>query len=165
MSTATWILIGVGVLVIALIVTGTVGLARLAAHQPDAGQVPSGVRDGHLSPCPASPNCVSTQADPTDTRHRVEPVRYSGTREKARQTVLEFVETSKRATVTADTPGYIRAEFRSNLFKFIDDVEFYLPAGEPVVHFRSAARVGYSDMGVNRRRYDSFRDYFLSHTK
>jgi uncharacterized protein (DUF1499 family) len=30
--------------------------------------------------------------------------------------------------------------------------EFWFPQDEPVIHFRSAARLGYGDMGVNRDR-------------
>ena len=46
---------------------------------------------------------------------------------------------------------FIHVEFTSNIFRFIDDVEFYFT--EPgVIHFRSASRIGHSDLGVNRRR-------------
>ena len=36
-----------------------------------------GVRAGKLAPCPASPNCVSTQAD--DEAHCIAPIPFTGT--------------------------------------------------------------------------------------
>ncbi|WP_083886972.1 DUF1499 domain-containing protein [Nodosilinea nodulosa] len=40
---------------------------------------------------------------------------------------------------------------------FVDDTEFYLPEKEPVIHVRAAARLGESDLGVNRRRLEQIR--------
>jgi uncharacterized protein (DUF1499 family) len=34
----------------------------------------------------------------------------------------------------------------------VDDVEFLFDDDTTIVHFRSASRSGYSDMGVNRQR-------------
>ena len=46
-----------------------------------------------------------------------------------------------------------------NIFRFIDDVEFYLTE-QGVIHFRSASRIGHSDLGVNRRRVEMIRITF-----
>ena len=35
---------------------------------------------------------------------------------------------------------------------FVDDVEFLLDPANKQLHFRSASRVGYSDLGANKRR-------------
>ncbi|OUR68301.1 hypothetical protein A9Q77_09390, partial [Marinomonas sp. 42_23_T18] len=48
--------------------------------------------------------------------------------------------------------GYLHTEVKSDLIGFIDDVEFYLPKDENVIHIRSASRVGFSDFDVNRNR-------------
>ena len=40
------------------------------------------------------------------------------------------------------------------------DVEFYLPAGDNAIHVRSASRVGYWDLGTNRRRVETIRRSF-----
>jgi uncharacterized protein (DUF1499 family) len=50
--------------------------------------------------------------------------------------------------------------FTTRLFRFKDDVEFYIDADEGQVHFRSASRVGYSDMGANRKRYQAFKELY-----
>ena len=63
----------------------------------------------------------------------------------------------KRATVIKESPHYLHVEFSSLLFRFVDDVEFFLDDMEKLIHIRSASRVGYSDLGVNRRRVDKIR--------
>jgi uncharacterized protein (DUF1499 family) len=55
---------------------------------------------------------------------------------------------------------YIHAEFTSALFRFVDDVEFQIDAESGLIHFRSASRVGRSDLGVNRKRMESIRMAF-----
>jgi uncharacterized protein (DUF1499 family) len=59
--------------------------------------------------------------------------------------------------VVEQTDNYIRAQSKSRIFKFIDDLEFYFPTDEQVIHLRSASRVGESDLGVNRRRLEQIR--------
>jgi len=39
-------------------------------------------------------------------------------------------------------------------------VEFLLDDGSKTIHVRSASRVGYSDLGVNRRRVEAIRSRF-----
>jgi uncharacterized protein (DUF1499 family) len=49
---------------------------------------------------------------------------------------------------------YIQAEFRSAILRFVDDVEFLFDERTKRLHFRSASRLGYSDLGVNRKRME-----------
>jgi len=42
----------------------------------------------------------------------------------------------------------------------MDDVEFLLDDGTKTIHIRSASRVGYSDLGVNRKRVEAIRARF-----
>jgi uncharacterized protein (DUF1499 family) len=44
----------------------------------------------------------------------------------------------------------------------VDDVEFVLAPEQRLIHVRSAARLGYSDFGVNRKRAESLRAQFES---
>ncbi len=48
-------------------------------------------------------------------------------------------------------------QLKAASLKKVDDVEFYFPANENVIHLRSASRVGESDLGVNRRRVEQIR--------
>jgi uncharacterized protein (DUF1499 family) len=41
--------------------------------------------------------------------------------------------------------------------RFVDDVEFLFDDTNKKIHVRSASRVGYSDMGVNRKRVEELR--------
>lgn len=117
-----------------------------------------GMKEGRLSPCPQSPNCVSTQAD--DDAHRIDPLKYSGTKEQAKQRLVQVITSMPRARITTDEGDYIHAEFTSFLFRFVDDVEFFFDDSAGLIHFRSASRVGYSDLGVNRKRMEEIRGRF-----
>jgi uncharacterized protein (DUF1499 family) len=54
----------------------------------------------------------------------------------------------------------IQAEFLSSVFGFVDDVEFYFDDRKKIIHVKSASRVGYSDLGANRRRIEKIRKRF-----
>ncbi|WP_029909823.1 DUF1499 domain-containing protein [Pelobacter seleniigenes] len=126
-----------------------------------SGKLPTdlGVENGRLAQCPDSPNCVSSQADPADQQHFIAPFSYSGTKESAVARLLAVLATEKRVTISKQTANYVRAEFRSAWFGFVDDVEFYFP-DRPLVEVRSASRLGYSDFGVNRKRIEHLRRLF-----
>jgi len=107
---------------------------------------------GRLKPCPSSPNCVSTQA--TVPGQQMAPLPYRGDRIRSRQLILAIVGAMPRTTIVSQTDDYIHVEFRSRLFGFVDDVAFLFDDEGAVIHFRSASRSGYSDMGVNRKRME-----------
>jgi uncharacterized protein (DUF1499 family) len=56
--------------------------------------------------------------------------------------------------------NYIHAEFVSAIFRFVDDVEFLFDDHQKVIQVKSASRVGYYDLGVNRRRIEKIRKQF-----
>jgi len=111
-----------------------------------------GVRDGRLAPCPESPNCVSTQAD--DPEHRMQPIEFASSATDALRAVKRVVERMPRTRIIHERENYLYAEFRSRVFRFVDDVEFLVDEQAGRIHFRSASRVGYSDFGANRRRME-----------
>jgi uncharacterized protein (DUF1499 family) len=114
-----------------------------------------GVNNGHLAACPASPNCVVSQDG--DSKHAIDPIVYHVDRDQARETLLKVLTVVPRTEVIEQTDNYIYALSKSRIFKFIDDVEFYFPTNESVIHMRSASRIGDSDLGVNRRRLEQIR--------
>ncbi len=124
-----------------------------------SGTTPTlGLDNGQLMACPAKPNCVSSQADDTD--QFVEPIVITASREQARDQIIATLGTMDRTIVTTRQDNYIRAESTSQIFRFVDDVEFYLTQSDDqqtVAHVRSASRLGYSDMGVNRKRVEAIR--------
>lgn len=110
----------------------------------------------HLSPCPDSPNCVSSDA--SDPSHRVDAFKFIISADVAWRLAGEAVAAMPRTTVTAATERYLHAECRSLVFRFVDDIELELRAGEGIIAVRSAARAGTSDFGVNRRRVERLRE-------
>jgi uncharacterized protein (DUF1499 family) len=138
------------VLVSLILLTGCSGT------KPDLG-----VNNGELMPCPKTPNCVNSQA--ADEGHYIKPLHFSGTRQEAKERLLQILKSEKRTKILAAHEHYIRVEFTSSFFRFVDDVEFYFPkeqAGEKLLHIRSASRVGYSDLGANRKRIEKIRSNF-----
>lgn len=117
-----------------------------------------GNADKLLAPCPDSPNCVSTLA--TDRRHSIEPFHYHTSAATAWEHLTRAVLAEPRMTPVRDDGGYLHAEARSRIFRFVDDVEFILAPDEQLIHGRSAARTGHSDFGVNRRRMERIRTHF-----
>ncbi|MCG6938543.1 MAG: DUF1499 domain-containing protein [Gammaproteobacteria bacterium] len=129
-----------------------------------SGTMPNlGVNNNKLAPCPKTPNCVSSQAH--DEEHYIDPVKYAGTQQQAHDRLLRIIESEKRTKILTNQKNYIRVEFTSALFRFVDDVEFYFPNEKPdekIIHVRSASRVGSSDLGVNRKRIERIRSKFHS---
>ncbi len=119
---------------------------------------PIGIINGKFQPCPNSPNCVSTQS--TDAKHKMDPIKYSSSLEEAKKTILDIINSMKRFRIRTETEDYIHIEFRTAFFRFVDDVEFYFDDSEKNIHFRSAARLGYSDLGVNKKRMENITKLF-----
>jgi uncharacterized protein (DUF1499 family) len=119
-----------------------------------------GVTNGKFIPCPGSPNCVSSQD--RDQKHAIEPLSYKGSPQEARTHLLAIIGGMKRAKVVTAQELYIHVEFTSAIFRFVDDAEFFIDDMQKVIHLRSAARLGYSDFGVNRKRMETIRQKFNS---
>jgi len=97
-----------------------------------------------------------------DEDHLIAPFTYEGSAAEARAKLIVILESTKRAEIISSTDNYIHAEFTSLIFRFVDDVEFYFDDQKPVIHVRSASRVGYSDLGANRKRIEALRQRFNS---
>ncbi len=135
-------------------------LAGLLLVSACAGEIPPGLglHDGRLAACPKSPNCVASREGDPD--HRIEPLSYTGSRTAALERLAQVVAAQPRTRIVARSDGYLHVEARSLIFRFVDDLEFYLPADDNRIEMRSAARSGWSDFGVNRRRLEQIRDAF-----
>lgn len=119
-----------------------------------------GVRDNQLADCAATPNCVSTTA--TDESKRMPPIPFSGTPTEAMTKLKARLADMPRTTIVSESERYLHATQTSRLFRFIDDVEFLIEPDSGVIHFRSASRLGKSDLGVNRARMERFTSDFAS---
>ena len=108
-----------------------------------------------LAACPSSPNCVSTQAQ--DVGHAIVPIRYRKSRTDAKEGLKEVIRSLPRTKLVEEDEGYLHYEFTSLLLRFVDDVEFLFDDETKILHFRSASRTGYSDLGANRTRMEQIR--------
>lgn len=108
-----------------------------------------------LHQCPDRPNCVSTQA--TDGRHAIAPLQYTKSQTDAKETLKVLIATFPRAKLVEEDEAYLHYEFTSLLLRFVDDVEFIFDDAKKTVHFYSASRTGFSDLGVNRKRMEQVR--------
>ncbi len=139
-----WLLIGLAVVVL-------LGVAVLGHRRAIMGPASGlGVRDGRLAGCPATPNCVSSFADDGD--HRIESLALEGDPSAAMARLRRVLEQTPRTRVVDATDRYLHAEATSLLWGYVDDLEILIDAEGRQIHFRSASRTGYSDLGVNRRR-------------
>lgn len=107
-----------------------------------------------LPPCPSSPNCVSSLA--TDS-HRIEPLAVGKDAESSFARLKSLLASRKDTTILTADDSQIRVEFRTTL-GFVDDALFVLDIPKGLIQMRSAARVGYWDLGTNRRRLEEIRD-------
>jgi len=113
---------------------------------------------GRLPPCPDRPNCVSSQA--ADTGHLIAPISYAGDPASARTRLEAAIASIPRSKVVRAGEDDLHVEFKTAIMGFVDDALFYVDDTGKKIHVRSASRVGYSDLGVNRRRIESIRKKF-----
>ncbi|MGJ3242041.1 MAG: DUF1499 domain-containing protein [Opitutales bacterium] len=107
--------------------------------------------------CGSRPNCVSSRESP-DRRAYIEPLPYpEGGGDTPMAILLSAVCRLPRTTIVTASDRYLHAECRSAVFGFVDDLECYLDPEAARVAVRSAARLGYCDLGVNRRRVEALR--------
>ena len=113
-----------------------------------------------LKPCPKSPNCVCTQDD--NSRKKVAPIRFTVDTKQAATKLERLIASYDYAMLVKQESNYYHYEFITKLGIFIDDVEFLIDPKAKLIHFRSASRIGYSDLGKNKRRMKKIKRDWLS---
>lgn len=121
----------------------------------ETGQAP-GLANGQLAPCPNKPNCVSSESAPSD-EHAI--AAFNVAANMGEEPLLKVKEVIKLlgGDVNYADEAYLASTFKSGLFGFVDDVEFRFDQASGLLHVRSASRVGYSDLGANRKRVEQIR--------
>jgi len=140
----------ISVVVIALLILAAGFVLGVKSKQSP----PLGLVTGHLRDCPASPNCVSSEAAKNDDGHYIKPFLVRGG--TAWEKMVSAIK-SLGGHVVVNNGQYLHATFRSSLFNFVDDFEAKLDEASGMVHIRSGSRVGHSDLGTNRRRVEMIR--------
>lgn len=107
-----------------------------------------------LMACPSSPNCILSLK--ADEKHSIEPYHYESTNDiwVKLKTVIDALP---RTELVKEENDYLHYIFKTKVFGFKDDVEIWHDKQNKTIHFRSASRIGYSDMGTNRRRVENIK--------
>jgi len=114
-----------------------------------------GTTEGRLAACPDSPNCVSSQSDAAYSR--IDPLPFTDSPESAHARLQSAIASIPRTRLVRKDDDYLHYEFRSLVCRFVDDIEFLVDRSAKVIHVRSASRLGYSDLGANRKRVELIR--------
>jgi len=123
-----------------------------------AGEAP-GLVKGILSKCPNKRNCVCSEHK-DDANHYIDPIILPQNSTVDTFSLLKNVIQEMGGNVQVESCDYLAATFTSAIFKFVDDLEIRIDSTQEVIHIRSASRVGYSDMGVNKKRTELLRKLF-----
>lgn len=109
-----------------------------------------GVINNSLKECPKKPNCI-TSFYSNDKEHYYPAIKtelsLSEIKEKIANSELKW-------KLIKENQNYLYYTYESELIGFVDDIELLLI--ENKLHFRSASRVGYSDLGANKKRILTF---------
>ncbi len=116
-----------------------------------------GLKDGQLLPLSPKPNAVSSLA--LDPKQLVDPLPVAASPVQSWQALELAVARFGGASLISQQPDYRHYVFRTPKLGFRDDLEFHL--SDEQIHVRSASRVGHSDLGVNRKRVEQLRQYYL----
>lgn len=143
-------LLGLGVIVVVIL---GVALSWQNSKRPSLG-----VHQGQLKPLSHKPNAVSTQADKPS--QWVEPWPIKSDRDQTLAAIANAVASYGGGQLQQQADYYLYYVFVTPKMRFRDDVEFYIDAQQGLVHFRSASRVGYSDLGLNNARYQALRTLY-----
>ena len=114
--------------------------------------------DGKLKPCPDAPNCVCSEYP--GNAHWIEPLIFRGDPDAAWARLVVILRDQPRTTIVSQTDDYIEARVQTRILRFEDMLEFRLDRAAKQINVRSASKVGYSDLGTNRRRVESLRKLF-----
>lgn len=139
-----WILILLGLSIAALVLPN-----RMARS---AGSVAGGVVDKGLRACGESPNCVCS----CDARSGFSIEAFPGNA-AIFDRLVDVIRADSRATIVKSSENYLHVEFTTTVFRFIDDAEFLHRPDTQTIEVRSASRLGWSDLGANRRRIERLR--------
>ena len=138
------------VLSLVLLVLGVVFLVK--------GQTNAGLLAGRLSPCPDTPNCVSSEERANGSAF-IDPLVYDDDADsawrRARQALLD-----SGGEVISENNNYLWATYTTRWMRFVDDIELRLDPDRQRIHMRSASRIGSYDFHVNRNRLERLRSLY-----
>ena len=99
---------------------------------------------------------------PDDEMHYIAPLPILNSLQESKVRLTKVLTNMPRTNIVKNESRYIYVEFRTGIMLYTDDVEFLFDETQGLIHFRSASRLGYSDLGLNRRRMERIRTEYLS---
>ncbi len=148
------------VIVLLVLVLAVVALFGTRSYLSRSSPPTLDLVQGKLRPCPGSPNCVSSEGGMGE--QVIEALPYRGDRAASERALTAALATLERSSIQRRQGDYWHALQVSGLFRFIDDIELRFDDANRVIHLRSGSRVGYSDLGVNRKRSEALRAAYLA---
>ena len=82
----------------------------------------------------------------------MDPIPFKLNLKEVIKVIKSVVENLPNTHLESESTNFLHYTFKSKIFRFTDDVEFLIDAEQKLIHFRSASRTGYSDMGANKKR-------------
>lgn len=107
-----------------------------------------GVHEGGLAECPDTPNCVCSDCNRADKLPALEFTADPAAAMGALKSALR----AKGIQIVEEQELYLHAVATTPIMRFKDDLEFLIVPEERKIQFRSASRLGRSDLGKNRAR-------------
>jgi len=116
-----------------------------------------GTTMSELTKCPDKPNCVITVPGYAKEGRVLSPISITTNKKEAHERMTKLLK-KLEANIVDSNENYIKAEFTSSLFSFVDDVVFIF--GDSEINFKSSSRKGYYDLGANKNRMEDIRFKF-----
>jgi uncharacterized protein (DUF1499 family) len=116
-----------------------------------------GLKNGQLSECSETPNCVCSFSLETDGQHYIHPLPYTESLEECMSKLKSVLSKMSGMKTIKEEPNYLYLESTTTVFRYVDDLEIYLDDEQKTIHFRSASRIGQSDFGKNRSRVEAIK--------
>jgi len=113
-----------------------------------------GLKEGQLQACTSIENCVVSEVINGEP-NTIEAFTFSGDKTEYVDKLEGVIETLG-GKVTVQEGDYIATTFTSKIFGYVDDFELRV-SDNNLLHFRSASRVGRSDLGANKKRVDAMK--------
>lgn len=118
-----------------------------------------GVTNGSLARLPRTPNAISSQT--SDIQKKVDPLPFNQNLGESKNSLKIILQAFEGMEIISEAKNYIHAVSTSKTMRFHDDIEFFFDERSKVIHFRSASRIGYSDMNANKKRYELLRKEYV----
>lgn len=135
-----------------------IGLALFQVYKNLSIPDTVGIKSSAFKALKETPNGVSSQTSIVE--RKVSPLKMKTSVPEAKEKIKNLILSYDNTKLLKDSDNYLHFVFTTKGFHFKDDVEFYFDSENSIIHFKSQSRIGYSDMGVNRERYEMIKEDF-----